>query len=286
MFKLHSDLIGKKFCMIKQKTSVLFVNSEGKSNKVVQIPTQILLHWKKYIAILGAIFLVLISILSLMIYQTTSTHYKEKLVKANHIKSLIDLDKLKKSFRSIDESVLKINQSLQKRGLAGIAVKNAGGEENFEITDINEITDYYNTKIRSLENTLDIIPIGVPTNGIITSPFGYRENPFTGFNTELHAGIDFKGNIGDPVKATALGIVIFAGDKGGYGNCIIIKHEGDFSTLFGHLSQINVKVGQTVKIGEIIGEIGNTGRSTGPHLHYEISKNNEKINPLEYTKID
>jgi murein DD-endopeptidase MepM/ murein hydrolase activator NlpD len=286
MFKLHSDLIGKKFCMIKQKTSVLFVNSEGKSNKVVQIPTQILLHWKKYIAILGAIFLVLISILSLMIYQTTSTHYKEKLVKANHINSLIDLDKLKKSFRSIDESVLKINQSLQKRGLAGIAVKNAGGEENFEITDINEITDYYNTKIRSLENTLDIIPIGVPTNGIITSPFGYRENPFTGFNTELHAGIDFKGNIGDTVKATALGIVIFAGDKGGYGNCIIIKHKGDFSTLFGHLSQINVKVGQTVKIGEIIGEIGNTGRSTGPHLHYEISKNNEKINPLEYTKID
>jgi len=272
--------------MIKQKTSVLFVNSEGKSNKVVQIPTQIILHWKKYITILGVVIFILISVLSLMIYQATSTHYKEKLVQANHIKSLIDLDKLKKSFRSIDESVLKINQSLQKRGLAGIALKNAGGEENFEITDINEITDYYNSKIRSLENTLDIIPIGVPTNGIITSPFGYRENPFTGFNTELHPGLDFKGNIGDPVRATALGIVVFAGDRGGYGNCIIIKHKGDFSTLFGHLSQINVKVGQTVKIGEVIGEIGSTGRSTGPHLHYEISKNNEKINPLEYTKIN
>lgn len=271
--------------MRKQRTSVLFVDTKGKENKVLQVPTNLLLHWKKYFIFINVIIFILLGIIGVFIYQSTSNTYKEKLAKANKIKSLIDLKKVKETFKSIDNSTSKINQFLQKRGIENFEIPNAGGEENFEITDINEIADYYNAKLKTLENTTKKIPLGVPLKTQITSTFGYRSNPFTGSNTENHPGIDFKGNVGDPVISTAEGIVVFAGAKGGYGNCIMIKHIENIETLYGHLSKINVRVGQNVKIGEIIGEVGSTGRSTGPHLHYEIIKNGEKINPKDYTTL-
>ena len=272
--------------MLKHKTSVLFVKEDGKENGVLQVPTLILLNWKEYLSILTVIIFVLISILGIFIYQKTSNSYKEKLAKANKIKSLIDLEKVKKSFKSIDESTEKINIFLQERGIEDLKLKNAGGgEENFEITDINEIADYYEKKIKNLENTIKNTPMGKPSFGEITSGFGYRSNPFSGVSTESHPGLDFRGAIGDPVKTTADGVIEFAGPRGGYGNCIIIKHKGDIKTLYGHLSKILVKENTNVKIGQKIGEIGSTGRSTGPHLHYEIIKNEEKINPLKFIKL-
>lgn len=271
--------------MRKQKTSILFVDTKGKENKVLQIPTKLLLHWKKYFIIINVVIIVLLGIIGVFIYRSTSNSYKQKLANANKIRSLIDLKKVKETFKSIDSSTSKINQFLQKRGIENFEIPNAGGEENFEITDINEIADYYNAKLKTLENTTKKIPLGVPLKSRITSTFGYRSNPFTGLNTENHPGIDFKGKIGDSVISTAEGIVEFAGPRGGYGNCIIIKHTKSLETLYGHLSKINVKIGQSVNIGEIIGEVGSTGRSTGPHLHYEIIKNGEKINPKDYTTL-
>lgn len=272
---------------MKRKTSVLIVDNSGKENKIIQIPTKILINWKKYLLIFNSIIIILLGLTGVLIYQKTSDHYKEKLAKANHIKSLIDIKKVKQSFKSIDQSIYEINKFLDERGLEKFKLDNSGGgDENFEITDINEIANYYEKKIKNIEKTLEITPLGKPSTGEITSTFGYRSNPFGNYSSENHPGIDFRGNIGDPVKATANGIVEFAGFRGGYGNCIIIQHDKQIKTLFGHLSKILVEEGQKINTGDIIGNVGNTGRSTGPHLHYEIIRNDEKIDPQPYLKIN
>ena len=271
---------------MKKKTSVLLVDNSGKENKLLQIPTNILLNWKKYFLILNTIIFILLGIIGVFIYQKTSDYYKERLAKANKIKSLIDIKKAKESFESIDQSIYRINKFLDERGLDDFRLKNSGGaQEDFEITDINEISLYYENKIHKIEETLNITPLGLPVSGEISSEFGYRQNRFGEYTTEHHFGIDFRGRTGDPVRATAHGKVEFAGVKGGYGNCIIINHGNDLKTLFGHLSRINVRIGQPIKIGDYIGDIGSTGRSSGPHLHYEIIQNNKKVNPKYYLKL-
>jgi len=120
-----------------------------------------------------------------------------------------------------------------------------------------------------------------PTRGYISSPFGYRKDPFTG-QTEFHKGIDIATRIGNPIVAPADGIVIKAGNGGGYGNVVIIKHRFGFVTRYGHLLKFVVRAGQKVKRGQIIGYVGNTGRSIGPHLHYEVLRNGKPVNPLHY----
>ena len=126
------------------------------------------------------------------------------------------------------------------------------------------------------------VPQGRPVNGPITSGFGPRTDPFGG-GTRNHTGIDFGAPLGTPVTATAGGRVIQAGDRGdGYGNLVIIDHGNGYQTYYAHLSRINVRVGDTVRDGQNIGNVGSTGRSTGPHLHYEIRRNGTPINPAPY----
>jgi murein DD-endopeptidase MepM/ murein hydrolase activator NlpD len=98
----------------------------------------------------------------------------------------------------------------------------------------------------------------------------------------MHTGIDFRGDSGDPVHATAAGTVTEAGWSGGYGRMIEVDHGNGFATRYGHLSKIDVKVGQSIKIGQVIGEIGSTGRSTGPHLHYETRIDGDAVNPQKF----
>lgn len=123
----------------------------------------------------------------------------------------------------------------------------------------------------------------VPQN-VITSQFGFRKDPFTN-RTSYHSGIDIRGDYGTPVYATADGVVTLARYYGSYGNAIKISHSKTYTTLYGHLNSINVKVGQTVKKGKLIGTVGSTGRSTGPHLHYEVFKNGELTDPENYLNI-
>ena len=268
--------------MLKHKTSVHFVNTEGDGNKILMIPTFVLLYWKKFLFSIGGILTLLLVIIGVFIYQKTSDHYQEELNRANYIKRQIDVQKLKESFKSIDESMHRVNQFMMQRGLQTFKMKNVGGEEGFEIEDVNEVSAFYAQYIKELENAISKVPMGRPHNGAITSNFGTRENPFSGYGAETHPGMDFKGNMGDPVKSTANGKVSMAGYNGGYGNCIVIDHGYELQTLYGHLSKINVKIGDEVKIGDVIGEIGSTGRSTGPHLHYEVHFKGEKVNPELY----
>jgi len=118
-----------------------------------------------------------------------------------------------------------------------------------------------------------------PVSGPITSPFGMRLNPFGGGNWEFHPGIDIGIPVGTPVLAAATGKVIIAGWVSGYGNYVAIEHGGGISTGYGHLSQIYVEVGQVIARGQVIGASGNTGRSTGPHLIFEVRRNGTPIDP-------
>lgn len=268
--------------MLKHKTSVHFVNTEGDGNKIMVVPTFVLLYWKKFVFTIGGVLTLLLVIISVFIYQKTSDHYQEELNRANYIKSQIDVKKLKESFRSIDQSMHRINQFMMQRGLETFKMKNVGGEEGFEIQDVNEVSLFYANYLKELETAITKVPLGKPYNGEITSHFGTRENPFSGYGAETHGGMDFRGSIGDAVKSTANGKVSLASVNGGYGNCIIIDHGYELQTLYGHLSKINVTVGQEVKIGDVIGELGSTGRSTGPHLHYEVHFKGERIDPELY----
>ncbi len=117
----------------------------------------------------------------------------------------------------------------------------------------------------------------------ITSEFGIRDDPFTG-SPSRHTGIDIAGPYNEDVYATADGVVKFVGYDRGSGNNIIIDHSAGIQTRYMHLSKYLVKVGQKVKKGEVIGHLGSTGRSTGPHLHYEVIKNGKKVDPMPYLK--
>jgi murein DD-endopeptidase MepM/ murein hydrolase activator NlpD len=134
-----------------------------------------------------------------------------------------------------------------------------------------------------LDNTLRYVPLRRPLAGELemTSPFGVRMDPFF-HQPSMHPGIDFHANIGDPIYATAAGRVTKAGLEGGYGQMVEIDHGEGLSTRYGHMSEIAVTVGQKVRAGQIIGRVGSTGRSTGPHLHYEVRVNGEAVNPDKF----
>ncbi|MBO9594869.1 MAG: M23 family metallopeptidase [Niabella sp.] len=274
--------------MLKHKTSVLFVNNSGKEKKAIQVPTALLLSWRKYLT--GGIILILLLCASLcfFIFKKTSNFYtlayKNRLEHANRIKEEMNVDKVKATFKSIDQRMQQINQLLTERGLSKLVLKNAGGPETPDLTDIDEAASFYDTELVKAENVLRHTPIGRPHFGEQTSGFGHRYNPFGSGSVESHSGLDFRGEIGETVKTTADGTVVFAGVKGGYGNCVMVQHQNGFQTLYGHLSKINVKERQQIRSGDKVGEVGSTGRSTGPHLHYEVLINGVRTDPSRYTK--
>jgi murein DD-endopeptidase MepM/ murein hydrolase activator NlpD len=137
-------------------------------------------------------------------------------------------------------------------------------------------------RMDALERGINGIPQVMPvrmTN--LSSGFGYRRDPFTG-TPAMHSGLDFKGPIGAPILAAADGRVVFAGTKNGYGKVIEISHGNGLLTRYAHLSAWKVKAGQRVEAGDVIGALGNTGRSTGPHLHFEVRINDRAVNPRPF----
>lgn len=156
------------------------------------------------------------------------------------------------------------------------------------IVSVEYKTDYLERELKSYEELLKrrtTVPSIWPVTGELTDGFGGRRNPFGGSGSEFHTGQDISTLWGTPVVAAAQGTVIFAGWQNGYGQIVIIDHGNGLTTRYGHLSGIDVEVGRQIGRGEQLGRVGSTGRSTGPHLHYEVRLNDEPVNPRQYLPL-
>jgi murein DD-endopeptidase MepM/ murein hydrolase activator NlpD len=162
---------------------------------------------------------------------------------------------------------------------------NSGGPD-IQLTQNESVEEeqQMEVELKRIEATSDaqFLPTIWAHLGKINNEFGFRRNPFGGRTYEFHAGMDIDGERGDTVMAPANGVVIKAEWQGGYGNMIEIDHGNGLTTRYGHLSKIEVTVGDTIQRGQLIGLIGSTGRSTGPHLHYELRLNDKSINPRRF----
>jgi murein DD-endopeptidase MepM/ murein hydrolase activator NlpD len=138
------------------------------------------------------------------------------------------------------------------------------------------------TRLEAMRGTVEALPFRSPAPGkLITSSFGNRKDPFFG-KLALHTGTDFHFSPGEKVRATAPGKIVSAGWAGGYGNMVEIDHGGGITTRYGHMAQILVDVGDSVKTGDAVGLAGSTGRSTGTHLHYEVRENGNPVDPMYF----
>lgn len=213
------------------------------------------------------------------------------------------LEKLDTDIRTImknDPAIAKINKNMEEHRTEAVMASRGGSDrsnryitaqekiaENLQVmslemqnreSSLTELKSAVTEREARLQATPSIWPVKNPR---ITSKYGYRRSPF-GWRREFHHGIDLATYYGAPIYATADGVVVFAGWKSGYGRTIIISNKYGFTTLYGHNSKNLVKKGDIVKKGDVIARVGNSGRSTGPHLHYEVHVNGKYINPMEY----
>ena len=166
-----------------------------------------------------------------------------------------------------------------------------GGRHRRMLSNFGRLSEAANAEAESLhalvvhlENQqarLAATPSVVPTRGWVTSGFGHRSSPFTG-HREIHRGIDIAGRMDTPVIAPADGVVRYAKDRRALGNAMSISHGYGIETIYGHLSEFRVKPGEKIRRGQVIALMGNTGRSTGPHLHYQVEVNGKPVNPQNY----
>lgn len=237
------------------------------------------------------------------------THESYKTLLAENQKQKADLEKYQSKFTSLqtdlgkfDEYMGKINTMFgfrtpnkmdlpngmggggdQGPGGGGAPQLSLGSVQNLQdkASDIQKNFDIVLQKAETLASTLASTPSIWPTNGWPSSGLGWRADPFTG-KQAYHSGLDIAAAYGNPVVAPADGYVISTTSDKYYGNFIQINHGGGITTLYGHLSKIEVRPGQRVKRGDEIGKVGATGRAIGPHLHYEVRENNIVRDPMRY----
>jgi len=181
-------------------------------------------------------------------------------------------------------SLSRLEVNTPRKGVGGpyVPVKlHGGGAFEQQLTRVS----LSRVQLDHLSHALAQVPYRTPVLGEIelSSGFGVRTDPFLG-RPAMHTGLDFRASTGDPVRATANGRVVSAGWAGGYGRMVEIDHGNGLATRYGHLSRINVKVGEQIHIGQIVGEVGSTGRSTGPHLHYETRIDGEAVDPQRFLR--
>lgn len=173
-----------------------------------------------------------------------------------------------------------------------------GGMQHANLPDFITSLDQLSAEVKDREQQLGVLenlmlsrnvqlaaqPAGAPViGGYVSSLFGMRTDPFTG-ELSMHSGMDFAGSEGQAVNAVAAGVVTWAGDRSGYGNLVEIDHGNGYATRYGHNETILVHVGEVVKKGEVIALMGSTGRSTGPHVHFEVLYNGISVDPARFVK--
>ena len=255
-------------------------------------------------------------------------NYEVNLVKINTKKDSLDLFSLKNNLAQIDQTVRNLNGFFRAKNIPNLSIEALAKDSLSSYVYLTNQSSRYSEYLVELEKKLQQVPLGIPTDGHLSSNFGKRVNPIPsrkillasakpiGFSSvekdsagniinksansaklegtqapaekdqmQFHKGVDIAAPIGTDVYCAAQGKVIFAGQKSGYGNCVIIEHGNGLASLYGHLSKILVDANQQVKIGDVIAKVGSTGRSTGPHLHYEVRKNNTPINPKLFLNL-
>ena len=255
-------------------------------------------------------------------------NYEVNLVKINTKKDSLDLFSLKNNLAQIDQTARNLNGFFRAKNIPNLNIEALAKDSLSSYVYLTNQSSRYSEYLVELEKKLQQVPLGIPTDGHLSSNFGKRVNPIPsrkillasakpiGFSSvekdsagniinksansaklegtqapaekdqmQFHKGVDIAAPMGTDVYCAAQGKVIFAGQKSGYGNCVIIEHGNGLATLYGHLSKILVDANQQVKIGDVIAKVGSTGRSTGPHLHYEVRKNNTPINPKLFLNL-
>jgi murein DD-endopeptidase MepM/ murein hydrolase activator NlpD len=207
------------------------------------------------------------------------------------------VDSLRTQLRTVEDRTRKLAIIAGITTLDESSQGGSGGVRNDELSNnpYRDDVDKMSFRSHSLQKDLSILeekfvaqshllsstPSIAPVRGILTDGFGGRSDPFTG-EAGQHNAVDISSAMGQSVRSPADGIVVKAEWANGYGNVIYVSHGYGYSTRYGHLSSFSVRPGQRVKRGDVIGTVGSTGRSTGPHLHYEVRVNNNPVNPLEY----
>ncbi len=272
--------------MDKNRLTVLLVSSNGSETKSLSIDY-------KHIKIAAGIVIgfILISVVSFAFsfnfYNEAKSYAGEKkeamnlLVNQANLLNVMSSDKVVLQARLVDieDKLLDMQSLLDKKGInKDLSI---GGEYIPDDRWSLSYMDFMEKDINDLFQIMKNTPFGKPIKAKVNSGFGHRKDPFAK-KYAFHSGIDFDANMRQPVVATADGKVKHAGWYMRYGKTIIIKHNNGYETLYGHLDSLKVKKGEKVTTGQLIGKAGSTGRSTGPHLHYEIIKNGKKVNPREY----
>ncbi len=199
----------------------------------------------------------------------------------------VNVNGTQRKYLKTEEQAIQVLEELKKElgekadiSISTIYTKNLQIENEVEVASIkNQITNEIEKEKKKEESTINGIYLEtIPVLGTITSRYGAKES----IRDHTHQGLDIGAKTGTPIKAVAAGKVIHSGEKGGYGNLIIIDHGNGITTYYGHCSKLIKNVGEKVNSGDIIAAVGSTGNSTGPHLHFEIRKNGTYVNPTNY----
>lgn len=276
--------------------------------------------------------------------------YEVNLVKISHQKDSIDYLKMKSDLSLLDKTIQRVHGFMKSKNMVDDPFAPLAQDSISKTVYLAKVSNRYSQYLVDLEKKLQRVPLGMPSDGYVSSNFGKRKNPIPpkpqpaavaekkpaepapapqpeiieekdslgnvikktviptpapmaksrsavakvqeinrppaeADQMQFHKGIDIGVAFGSDIRCTAAGTVIFAGQKGGYGNCVIVSHGNGLATLYAHLSQILVETNDEVKAGQVIAKSGNSGRSTGPHLHYEVHQNNTPVNPRLFLNL-
>jgi murein DD-endopeptidase MepM/ murein hydrolase activator NlpD len=218
------------------------------------------------------------------------TEHENRRLRAENDKQRQELQNLNNRVEAVEDTSRKLAAEVPAASDDTQAIHGQGGparpvDSAAALAALDSKTAKLERDMRMYESFLRVhgmTPSIWPVVGKLESGVGGRRNPFGGRGFEYHEGQDIDATYGTPVKVAATGKVIIAGRQRGYGNVVYVDHGNGLSTRYGHLSEIDVSVGQSVMRGQIIGLVGSTGRSTGPHLHYEVRINNQPVDPRPY----
>jgi murein DD-endopeptidase MepM/ murein hydrolase activator NlpD len=215
------------------------------------------------------------------------TEFENQRLRAENERQRIELEKLNNRVEKVEDTSRKL---AEKSGVVDQGILPGSGGPALPLDEMGLATltakmGRLEEDMRSYEAVLrerGYTPTVWPVEGTLEGGFGGRRNPFGGSGYEFHSGQDIEAPWGAPVVAGASGRITFVGWQNGYGQLVVVDHGGGLTTRYGHLSHIDVEADQTVSRGQLLGKVGSTGRSTGPHLHYEVRINDQPVNPLQY----